>query len=95
MNIVHFTRSTLIWLACLYALLLAPLASASLLWQIEKEGKQNHIFGTIHVADRDIVKLPAHVDRVVSQADVLLLEVKQGAQSQQVIADRTTLQEST
>lgn len=95
MNIVHFTRSTLTWLACLYALLLAPLASASLLWQIEKEGKQNHIFGTIHVADRDIVKLPAHVDRVVSQADVLLLEVKQGAQSQQVIADRTTLQEST
>lgn len=95
MRNLHFTRFAVVWLGCLFALLLAPLASASLLWQIEKEGKRNHLLGTIHVSDRDIVTLPPHVDQVVQQSDALLLEVKQGPKSQLAIADRTRLEEST
>ncbi len=100
MQNMHFTRSVLYWLGILFAVALTNVvlthtASASLLWTIEKAGKQNHILGTFHVADRDIVKLPPHVERVVGRSEHLVLEIRQDARAQQIIADRSLLQRAT
>lgn len=95
MQNMHFTRSVICWLGFIYAVMLSSTASASLLWHIEKAGRQNHILGTFHVADRDIVNLPRYIDQVVGNAGHLILEVKQDARAQQIIADRSLLQRST
>jgi uncharacterized protein YbaP (TraB family) len=65
-----------------------------MLWQIEKAGRQNHILGTIHIADPDVAQLPGHIEAAIQQSQQLVLEVKQDVRSRQRIEDRTRLSSS-
>lgn len=82
-----------LWCLCLWWL--AQTAQASLLWQIEKDGRRNHVLGTFHVSDPEIVTVPPHVNRIVVAARQLVLEVRQDSRSQQIIADRSLLTQAT
>lgn len=70
-------------LAIATALLVAPAAGAAedslftrgLLWRVTKPGvKPSHVFGTIHVADERLAKLPAPVERAFARSSRLMLE---------------------
>ena len=64
--------------------LAAPLASAAeerpygqgLLWRVERAGiEPNHVFGTMHTADPEIVALPPAVNQVFEAAGSVVLEI--------------------
>lgn len=76
-------------------LLLFRPAAASTLWQIEKDGRTHHLFGTIHVADADVVALPAHVEQVVRSARQLVVEVISSDDARRTMAQRTLLASNT
>lgn len=82
---------------CLLAALMvfARPAAASLLWQLEKDGKTHYLFGTIHISDADIIALPPHVESVVKSARQLVVEAIADEQSRQSMADRSLLASNT
>jgi hypothetical protein len=46
-----------------------------ILWRISRQGmKDNYLFGTIHLADRDVTNLPAEVESVFNQANSFVME---------------------
>lgn len=84
------------WLSGLWLLVcLAMPAHASLLWQLEKDGKVHHLFGTIHISDPDVIRLPSHVESIVQSASALVIEVLLDDATRQAIAERTLLSSST
>lgn len=72
-------------------LLLVRPAAASLLWQIEKDGRTHHLFGTIHISDADIIALPAHVEQVVKSSRQLVIEAIADGPARQTMAERSLL----
>ena len=84
------------WWSGLWLLVcLAMPAHASLLWQLEKDGKVHHLFGTIHISDPDVIRLPSHVESIVQSASALVIEVLLDDATRQAIAERTLLSSST
>lgn len=84
------------WLCGFWLLVwLAVPAHASLLWQLEKDGKVHYLFGTIHISDPEIIQLPAPVETVVNSASALVVEVVLDGATRQSIAERTLLSSST
>lgn len=84
---VKFSRQ-LIFATGLLLSLFANLAVAGnnfergLLWLIEKPGTQpSHLFGTMHIEDPEVVKLPASVQDAFDQAGGVTLEVVLDPQS--------------
>jgi len=52
-----------------------------LLWQISRPGiESSYLFGTIHVADEDITKVPDVVDRKLAGSRVFVMEALPGAE---------------
>ena len=53
-----------------------PVFGQGLLWQIEGGGaRPSYLFGTMHVTDDDVVRLPAEVAQAFDRADSLTVEV--------------------
>ncbi len=53
-----------------------PVYGQGLLWQIESDGvRPSYLFGTMHVTDDDVVRLPAEVTQAFDRADSLTVEV--------------------
>ncbi len=49
--------------------------ASGLLWRISRQGmKDNYLFGTIHLADRDVTNLPEEVETVLNQASSFVME---------------------
>lgn len=67
----------------------------SRLWQVQRadvaNGKPSYILGTMHLADKDIVNLPPHIDSVVRKASSLTLEVKLDASAYRTMSKLSTL----
>ena len=65
----------------LLSFLLAALPAAAgefdqgLLWQVERLGKVNWLFGTMHNDDRRVTRLPAPVERALEAATRVVLEI--------------------
>ena len=63
-----------------------------LLWRIESAGSApSYLFGTIHLTDPRVTKLPAAVVKAVEQADSLTLELIMNAETQAELAAATRL----
>lgn len=84
-----------VWIAVVLLWLLANPATASLLWQLEKNGTRHYLLGTIHIADADIIALPPHVEKIVQSSRQLIVEAIADDQSRQSIADRSLLASNT
>ncbi len=69
---------------------------SSRLWKIESRADKkiapSYLFGTMHLADKQIVNLPPHIQQVVYSADTLAIEVKLDAESQRALSTLTALQ---
>lgn len=65
----------------------AILHGQGLLWKIEKPGMAtSHIYGTMHVSDARVVKLPPVVEQAFAGADKFVMEMLPGARAMEVIA---------
>ncbi|HTM61981.1 MAG TPA: TraB/GumN family protein [Burkholderiales bacterium] len=70
-----------------------------LLWRITKDGKTNHVFGTIHDADMRVAVPPAPAEGVFGRSRTLLVEFLPDAYSRErfteaaLFTDRQTLEE--
>lgn len=67
----------------------------SRLWQIDlpksKQLKASYLLGTMHLADKAIVNLPPHINRVVDKADSLTVEVKLDSGSFRTMSEYSAL----
>lgn len=74
----HWLLLLLIWLAAAgQAAAEAPrVFGQGRLWQVAKAGvAPSHVFGTMHVADEDVLALPAAVDEAIARSERLVFEV--------------------
>lgn len=64
--------------AALVLLLLAGVAQAeqALLWEIERNGKVSHLFGTFHSPDPRVTRLPPPAEEAFSEAETVVLEMQ-------------------
>lgn len=70
----HYLALTVLALVCATAQ--AVNTDRGLLWKIESpEGKTSHLFGTIHLEDERVTRLPGPVQRVFDQASRVTLEI--------------------
>lgn len=67
----------------------------SRLWKVvdpeRTDVKPSFLLGTMHLADKEIVALPPHIDTVVQQADSLTIEVKLGNDAFKVMSELSAL----
>lgn len=78
------------WLFALLVLVSQP-ATASILWQIEKDGATHYLLGTIHISDADIIAIPPHVEKIVNASRQLVVEAIADDKARQSLADRSLL----
>ena len=84
-----------LWLVLATLMIFARPVSASVLWQLDKQGNTHYLFGTIHIADADIIALPPQVERVVKSSRQLVVEAIADDQSRQSMAERTLMASNT
>jgi uncharacterized protein YbaP (TraB family) len=73
-----------------------PFTESSLLWKIEGPGvvKGSHLFGTMHLIEKDYFYFPSKLERILKKSDVLVMELE-GLPNQQEALEMVTLKEGT
>ena len=86
---VHLCSSVVVLLALLAAAPVAAQYEQGLLWRVEGKGAApSHVFGTIHLADPRVTKLPAPVVREFDRARSVALELTLDSSNILLLANR-------
>jgi len=77
----------------LLCLMFSGLAQAgqALLWQVERDGRVSHLFGTIHSPDSRLTQLPPPVEKAFSASEKVVLEMRLDAANSMAMVNRMML----